>query len=141
MNELRGVYNNINRAKQLLLFEGMQYQKITPTDVDGIIEYHDKAWFIYEVKLHGTELKYGQRLMLERFCNDMSATGKYVIAIIADHEEFDPDEPVWLKDCVVREIKIKTNKWRKTIMPMTVGELTDICIELIDAGNTKRIEK
>lgn len=131
----RGVYQHKERAKQLLLYEGMQYMNITPTDIDGCIEYHNKAWFFYEIKEKGTPIKMGQRIALERLVKDTSTAGKYSIAIIAEHEEYDTEKPVYLKDCVVRELKIGNEKWRPPNKPMTVKEITDLCIDLIDKGN------
>lgn len=41
--EERGVYKHPARARRLLLFDGMQYGNITPTDIDATIEYKDRA--------------------------------------------------------------------------------------------------
>ena len=43
--ENRGTIQNRERARQIIDFHGLRLDgKITPTDSDGEIEYHDKAW-------------------------------------------------------------------------------------------------
>lgn len=52
-------------AGQLRDFSGLQYGRITPTDVDALIEYQDKAYILIELKTSGVKLEYGQRLRLK----------------------------------------------------------------------------
>ena len=77
----RGVYQNVNRGRQLLRFDGLKWGNITPSDIDGIVEFHDSVWVICEVKLGKKDLPLGQRLTLERFVNDTTKAGKHSIAI------------------------------------------------------------
>ena len=65
--EERGVYRHPARARQLLLFDGMQYGNITPTDIDATIEYKDRARIFVEVKGKSKDVPTGQRLLLQRF--------------------------------------------------------------------------
>ena len=83
--EERGVYRHPARARQLLLFDGMQYGNITPTDIDATIEYKDRARIFVEVKGKSKDVPTGQRLLLQRFVDDFRASGKDAIAIIAEH--------------------------------------------------------
>ena len=42
VSEQRGVILNPARMQQIVSFEGMKYGTITPTDIDGFIEYKNK---------------------------------------------------------------------------------------------------
>ena len=63
----------------------MRYGTITPTDIDGLIEYRDLAYVIYEFKLEGRDLPKGQRLALERLCDDLATAGKVAVVLVGSH--------------------------------------------------------
>jgi hypothetical protein len=47
---LRGVIQNVGRKQQINDFSELRFGNITPTDMDGCIEYKDKAYiFIFHV--------------------------------------------------------------------------------------------
>lgn len=134
--EERGVYKHKTRARQLLLFDWMQYGNITPTDIDMTIEYKDRARIFVEVKGRTKDVPIGQRLLLQRFVDDFRASGKDAIAIIAEHEVDDSSKDIHIKDCSVREIYYKKRaddagcNWRKPHGAFTVKQLADAFIEL-----------
>lgn len=66
----RGVIRNPEYAKQLKDFSGLSFGTITPTDVDGMIEYRNKGFIFFESKYGGAEMPEGQRLALERLVED-----------------------------------------------------------------------
>ncbi len=91
------------------------YGKITPTDIDGLIEYRDKAYILLEVKYRDVELPHGQRLAIERIVKDTAKAGKKSIAIVAEHDVGDTNQQVDVADCIVREIYLFSEKqWRET---------------------------
>lgn len=102
----RGTIHHENRAKQLIRFDGCNIEgtNITPTDIDGYIEYHNKSTIMIEVKTPGKEVEQGQRLVLERFVHDGYKAGKRNLAIVADHHSNDPSDDIFLRDCTVRNI-------------------------------------
>lgn len=136
----RGVYQNVNRGRQLLRFDGLKWGNITPSDIDGIVEFHDSVWVICEVKLGKKDLPLGQRLTLERFVDDTTKAGKHSIAIIAEHCIDNPYKDVFLKsDCMVREFyATETKKWRPPKKPMTVEALMDTYISMYGNDNIER---
>jgi len=123
-----------HRAKQLISFEGIEYgERLWPTDIDALIEWHDKAWLIFEVKIWDKDVPYGQKLALERFVKDASRAGKEAIAVVVEHHLTNPDEDVTLADCTVREIFVSgEHRWRPTSEPMTAQELADSYITYIE---------
>jgi hypothetical protein len=82
----RGAIYNSDRAKQLRDFTGLQYGKITPTDIDGFIDFGDKVFIFIETKLAGVDLPFGQRLALERLTDACAQAGKHTLAVIAVHQ-------------------------------------------------------
>lgn len=102
---------------------------ITPTDIDGVIEYQDRIWVLYEAKLSGKEVPYGQRLALARFVSDAAKAGKMAIAMIVGHENEDPCDDIILRDCYVRELITTENcTWRPPKWRITAKEMTDAYI-------------
>lgn len=117
-------FKNRDRAKQLILFDGLDFDtNISPMDLDGLIEYHDKKRVLIEAKLVNTPVPTGERLALERMVNDFGKAGKKALAIIADHKVFDPKEDVHIRECIVRELYYSVEKqWRKPNKMLTVEE-------------------
>ena len=111
-NENRGIIQNRERSRQIIDFSSIRYDNITPTDSDGEIEYHDKAWVFIEIKYRDTGLPYGQRLAFERKVNDLCKANKQVICIVAEHYVDNPLEDIDAQKCIVREIYYN-NKWHQ----------------------------
>lgn len=99
----RGSIQFRERAKQLIDFRGMVYgNKITPTDFDGVMEWHDaKTWVVYEFKYNDAQMSYGQRKALEEFVDDEVKAQKEAIAIVCRHYVADPQKDVLAADAVV----------------------------------------
>ena len=122
----RGSYEHANRARQLLRFDGLKYNNITPMDLDGLIEWHDRKRVLLEIKLNKTPVPYGERLALERMVKDFQRCGKESLAIIADHKVFDIKQDVKVEDCLVRELyHSREQEWRPPKRMMTVRMLLD----------------
>ena len=124
--EKRGSYNHVNMGKQLLRFDGISFGNVTPMDIDGLIEWHDKKRVLLEIKRKGVYVLGGERLALERMVNDFQTAGKESLAIIADHTVFNTNDDVKVEDCVVREIYYSKEKvWRPPKKIMTVRTILD----------------
>ncbi len=90
----RGVIRNRERARQLVDFHELRWGKITPTDLDGFIDFGNNAFVCIEYKHGNTEIGYGQGLAFERMVNLIDATGKPCILIHATHNQHDPDKDI-----------------------------------------------
>lgn len=136
--EARGVIHNTKRAQQINDFSGIRFKNITPTDIDGLIEYHDIAWLIFEVKHNGAPVPYGQRLALERMINAFTNAGKKAMALIVDHEVDDTSESVNEAECLVREIYHSDNqKWNPPKYSIKLGEIARTYIKHISEKQKK----
>jgi len=126
----RGEIHHRERAKQIRDFSGLLYGKITPTDIDGLIEYHNKGYVLIETKLRDTELDFGQKLALERMTDDLTRSGKQTICIIAEHDIDDPTKDINVASTIVREYRLR-NKWNKPNNSHTTKSMIDWFINKI----------
>jgi hypothetical protein len=124
----RGEIHYRERARQLRNYSGLCFGNITPTDIDGLIEYHGKAYLIIEVKLNNTRVSFGQRLALERLTDDLLRPS---MCIIAMHEIENPLEDIDVAKCLVSEYRFK-GEWRIPKVQRNVRELIEIFLKLID---------
>jgi len=111
LDEDRGKIKYIKRYKQLISYEGLErLRKITPTDIDGLIDYNGNAFIFLEAKLEGKEIDYGQKLALENLINGLNESGHPACCLIFRHNK-EPEELIIAKDCIVSEIYYQ-GKWR-----------------------------
>lgn len=120
--------NNPNRMKQLIDFKELDVDGyIYPTDIDGLIEYKDSEYIIFEVKFGDAEVPFGQKLALQRMVDDFTKVGKQAIVMICEHTVWDTNKPVVAAWCKVREVYYgNEKKWRATANEITVREAVDI---------------
>lgn len=83
--ENRGKIQNPSRKRQIISFDGLRYGNITPTDLDGLIEYHGRAYVFMEYKLRDAVLPYGQQLALQRLTDDVANSGKEAVFLVCEH--------------------------------------------------------
>ena len=108
---MRGEIIHKVRTQQIRDFTQLVYGKITPTDIDALIEYHNKAYVIIEAKHENANIPYGQALALERLCDDLSIIKKCLL-VIARHNTKATDE-INFAACQVEKYRYK-NEWRTT---------------------------
>ena len=129
LNERGEIYHRA-RAKQLRDYSGLRFGNITPTDIDGLIEYHGKAFIIIELKYNDAPIFFGQMLALERLTDDL---GKPAICIIANHNIANPEQDVDVATCLVSQYRFK-GVWRLPKKERTVKEIITLFLDLVD-GN------
>jgi len=114
-NNIRGSIRHLDRYKQLISFEGLErHRKITPTDIDGLIDYAGNAFFYMECKLESryneAGLDYGQRRAIENLIESHRMAGHLAMAIIFVHNCL-PEELIIARDMNVREVYFE-HKWK-----------------------------
>ena len=114
-------------ARQLIDFQGLGLDGgIYPTDLDALIEYHDTEYILVEVKYKKTRVPYSQRLAIQRMVDDFTRAGKRAIALVAEHYNTDPRNPVIAAECSVRELYYgKEGRWREPTHELTVRQAVD----------------
>lgn len=98
------------RAKQIIDFTGLQWDTITPTDIDGLIEYKNKAMVFMEFKYNDAQMPKGQELALQRLADDSQKVGKEATVLECIHFVGDCNDDVIATDAIVRRIYYK-GKW------------------------------
>lgn len=119
----RGRIRNPERAAQLRDFSALRYGNITPTDVDGLLEFSDKLYVFLEFKLGGAPMDYGQRLCFERVCDALATAEKIFVAIVAEH-----DTPIGQQiDCAQAKVRsyYQDGQWNAMYGDLTVIDMID----------------
>jgi hypothetical protein len=117
----RGVIRNRERAQQLRDFSGLRYGSITPTDIDGFMEFGDRVFIFIESKHAGAPLPKGQRMAIERLTDAISETGRASIAIVCEHNTHDDID---FANCPVREWRVG-RQWVKPDKQYTLRAVID----------------
>jgi len=106
-----GAITNYKRIKQVVDFTGL-CQGFTPTDIDGLIEFRDKAYVFIEIKTGNAPLPFGQKLAIERLVRD-TGKEKKSIGIVASHNIYNSRMNIIAAECIVRNIYSSEDlQWR-----------------------------
>lgn len=129
-----------NRMKQLIDFVGIQNKKITPTDIDAVIEIDNKYLLLFEVKKKGVDFNVGQGLLLKRVIDSWQKNNKKGFVIFCTHNT-PYQEKIKLKDCTIEGIYINgkmydTKKDKYRYLRTTVSEYL---FEYIVRHNIKKL--
>ncbi len=117
----RGQIKHRALSRRIKDFTGLRYGAITPTDIDGFIDFGGRAFVLFEFKYPGTdELPYGQRLALERAVDAWEAAGKPSLLIVAWH---DMQGDIDAANCMVYQTYFRDD-W-KSDCHRTVKQVTD----------------
>jgi hypothetical protein len=122
---MRGRIRHRERAKQLRDFSGLQFGRITPTDIDGVIEFRDKLYVFIEYKIEGAPMDFGQRLCFERMTRRLTNGGCHAYAIVAEHNTSVYSD-IDAANAIVKEV-CAGGKWHEATKGNTVFE----CINLL----------
>jgi len=121
MEETRGKIIHRGYAIQVRDFSGLRYRNITPTDIDALIDFANKAFIFIEVKHGEIRLPFGQRLALERLVDNLEKAGKLSFALIASHNT---DKDIDFAKCIVKECRYK-RRWTNIKEEITVKQAID----------------
>ena len=102
---------NRRKAAQLLAFDGMQYGRCSPSDIDLSMDWAGDYFIFAELKSLGVALTEGQRRHLTGLVDGLRAGGKGAVAIFAQHCTPDCNEDVSCRDAAVRSWY--DGKWHK----------------------------
>ena len=133
----RGRIQNRERAKQIIDFSGLRYGNITPTDLDGLIEYRDKAFILLEYKLQGVEVPYGQKLAFQRLIDALSYT-RPAICFICEHTQTNKEQDINATNALVREV-YWCGQWNTMRKPQSVKSMCDFFLYKVDLNKLKML--
>ena len=123
--------NHPDYLKQIHNLTGIvRMRGITPTDIDGLIDYGGRAFIYLEGKVLGVDLLKGQKMAIENLVKSHWKAGHPSIAIIYVHTNHS-DQEVMVHDCDVWKVFGKTNA--NTFMWKDI--LTSNVLEIIEENN------
>lgn len=124
-------FKNRARAAQLIDFQGLQWGKLRPTDIDLSIDWGGKTFVFVEVKGINQGLTVGQRIHLEGLVKAIRAGGKSAHAVLAKHSTRAADD-IQAADCLSTSI-FSGNNWETVDtnerLSFTLNSLYDTHIE------------
>jgi len=123
----RGVIRNREYGTQVRDYSGLRFGNITPTDIDGLIEYRNQAYVIIETKFASAPLPFGQRLALERLSDDLAKVKPNIVVVCSHHNEADID----VANAVVSEFRWKA-RWNVPETETTAGDLVHRFVKWVD---------
>jgi len=115
-----------SRARQLNDFSGLVFDYgISPTDIDGLIEYRDSCYIFIELKSKGKSMSRGQAMAFQRLTDDLQIT-KPTIFILAEHETEDEEQDVDAANCIV-----SWHRYNHTWFPGSKETVRQLCDRFI----------
>lgn len=123
----RGVIRNRQFAQQIRDFSGLRFGSITPTDIDGFVEFGDRLFIFIESKFGNTEPPRGQLLALERLCDACEQHGhrRSVVLMLKHSVLADSGLDIEFGKLLVSRFRLR-GRWR-------VPKKDTTCREAIDA--------
>ena len=100
---------NSSQVKQAIDFSGIQNGKIHPSDIDAVLEFDNDILILIEVKRKGNKIPTGQRLLLERVCDNWKTKKSVVLSVT--HEFYDTTKDIPLNKCIVEKV-YWSKSWR-----------------------------
>lgn len=132
MQTKRGEIYNPGQVGQLRDYSGLLFGNITPTDIDGIIEYKNIGYVIIELKYAEAKIPFGQKLALERLTDDLQRSGKPTVCLIATHKTSESGI-IDVANSLVREYRYK-GKWLH--LNLTTAEFITLFFKRLEANKS-----
>jgi len=79
------IIRNEQFMEQLKDFSGLSFGAISPTDIDGFLDFGNKVFIFFELKYKHPHLPRGQELALERLCDACQSSDREAYLIVAIH--------------------------------------------------------
>ena len=125
-----GRITNPHLASREIDYSGVAIGDISPTDIDGWMEYHNKAHVLIELKFGNGEMKKGQRLGLERITRHLSPFPA-ILFVAVHHDDF--PHLVEAGNAVVVEW-CRNGTWGKPTEELRLSEAVKRFIKAVDDG-------
>lgn len=108
---------------QVVDFSDLRHENITPTDIDGFVEYKGKGFIIFEFKSGDApyEESGGQGKALQRLCDILTSAGKTTYLLVCRHYTY-PGDRVMAADSFVDKIRYRY-RWHEWHQRETVAEV------------------
>ena len=141
MNSQRGVIQHRARKQQISNMSGLRFNKITPTDLDGFLDFGNRLFVFIEGKFIATPVAFGQQLAIDVLCDAChNPPSRYAFAIIADHHH-PADEDIDFANMTVRTIR-QNGKWTPPMLKgITVRAAIDRMVAFVENRQGRKLVK
>lgn len=109
---------NTNEVVKAIDFTGVQNKLIHPSDIDAVLEFDNRILILIEVKQMGAPIPTGQRILLERLCDNWNTYSSVVLKVEYLPEQSDATR-IPLDVCVVTEFYYQS-RWQKLKNPIAL---------------------
>lgn len=83
---LRGTIRNRQYAARIQDFSGLQFDRMTPTNIDAFLDFAGRLFVFVEAKYQGAPLSTGQRIAYEHLANAIVKGGGQCTVLIGSYE-------------------------------------------------------
>jgi hypothetical protein len=127
MLQERGKIRNLDRIARIRDFSGLRYGRITPTDIDAMIDFGGKLFVFIEAKKAGFgPMSRGQERAYESISDACGRGGSPTLVIVAEHDETGRSEDTVIDFAKMRVVRMRENGfWRDITSLMTVRTAVD----------------
>lgn len=138
-NNQPGVIRHRARNLQVNDFRGLRYGKITPTDIDGAIDFDGRLFVFVEAKFIGTPIGRGQELFLERVVDALDLwPSRFALGLVADHAS-PSDQDIDFSSMVVRKSRYR-GRWQFSAdRALTVRQAIDKMVLFVENKTGKAL--
>jgi len=117
------MYRNREYGSQLKDFSKLRWGAISPTDIDGLLEFSNRLFIIIETKYKNAPIPRGQLLALERVCDAIHhPPDRHCLILLTSHET---DGDIDMGLTTVRQVR-ENGAWVKEIPDIGLKDLIDI---------------
>ncbi len=117
---VRGKIRNREQSGQVRDFSKLRFGNVTPTDIDGYLEFLNRVFIYLELKYRGYPMPMGQRVALERGCKRIQDGGGDAYVLVAKHFS-PPDEDIDASELPLTHLFHK-GRWESVDCPCSVRE-------------------
>ncbi len=123
----RGAIRNREHSTQVIDYSGLRYGNITPTNIEGAMDFGGKAFIYLEYKYGDAPLPRGQELYFERQVEKLSVPAIVIVGSHNTHGDIDG------ANC--RATRTYYKKWVALAESLTVREVIDKFLSFHDLGH------
>lgn len=117
--------------KQVHDYSALAYNKITPTDLDGFVEFGNRLFIFFELKHGDAQMPRGQELALVRLCDAIQHAPAYLL--IASHTH-SADEDINAAQAIVTRYRTG-GRWSQPAQPINLRDAIDRLYQLHISAN------
>lgn len=120
----RGIIQYQRRFHQAVDFKGLRFENITPTDIDGFVEYRGKVFILFKFKhVDATyDINGGQMKALTMTCDAIQTDSRHAMILLCRHDK-PPHMDIVAYETLVEAVYHKRVWWDYRPFNRTAGEV------------------